>query len=64
MAWKHRRLAPSSKINCDIQVERCRLTKVDPHARLRATVTHLHAGERDHARMTPAAYVEKTTTLT
>ena len=41
--------------------ESCRLAKVDPRAWLRATIGRLHAGDRDFANMTPAAYAAKAT---
>lgn len=41
--------------------ESCRLAKIDPRAWLSATIARIHAGERDYADMTPAAYAAKAT---
>jgi transposase len=39
--------------------ESCRLAKVEPRAWLRAVIARIHAGDRDYAAMTPAAYAAK-----
>jgi transposase len=44
--------------------ESCRLAKVDPRAWLRDTIARIHAGGRDYAAMTPAAYAAAATALT
>lgn len=44
--------------------ESCRLAKVEPRAWLRAVIARIHAGDRDYAAMTPAAYAAKATAKT
>ncbi len=44
--------------------ESCRLAKIDPRAWLRAIITRIHAGDRDYAAMTPAAYAAQAAAVT
>lgn len=43
--------------------ESCRLARVEPRAWLRAVIARIHAGDRDYADMTPAAYTAKAAAL-
>jgi transposase len=41
--------------------ESCRLAKIEPRVWLRSIIARLHAGDRDYAAMTPAAYATRAT---